>query len=750
MIKDFLFNATIMISMFTILGQLFKDHPLRSDSPFKAKGLWGVALGLLGLILMTFSIQITNSTIADLRHIATVIAAVFGGMVAALISAVIIAIGRILMFGWSEASLVASVSLLVAGIVCGWFSTLRLPRHIKAFWMNIINIGFVTLSLYINLKNIDLFIGVIKYHYVFSLIGCAIAYHVAEYMARSNALMHDLKIVTEKYQTVVDHVKEVIFQTDPKGKWTFLNPAWEEITGYSIEESIGQHCLSRVHPEELMRNQQIYSALILGEVDYCRHEVRLLDKHGHYKWVEVYARLTVDQDGEIIGISGTLMDINARKIAEEELMDSKQKYKALATLSPDGILVHSGGKVIFINDYGVKLFGGNSRAEFIGIPIEELVAPESLSDVLEQSERIYQQQESIHLVERKYRRKDGKIIHAESSASFVLYNGLPSAMVIFRDISMRKEMEAALIESEERFRLIAENSSDLISTHDEQGNYLYVSPACREILQYEPDELLTRSAYDFVHPQDVESTTTGHLELLKKGYNVMTYQVRKKDGEYIWFEVSLRLLRYGEDESSKIIAVSRNITERKLAEQKLAEANELLQKLSNIDGLTQVANRRYFDHAIEQEWEWASRNSSCLSIVLVDIDHFKAYNDTYGHQDGDDCLKYVAQTIKDALPRPTDVVCRYGGEEFVVILPGTDEGDSGVIAEQIRQSIESLNIPHKGSKVTDHVTVSLGVAGMIPSDQAEISELIRSADSALYQAKNEGRNRVKLWEKAKL
>lgn len=748
MIKDFLFNAAIMISMFTILGQLFKDHPLRKDSPFMAKGLWGVALGLLGLILMTFSIHITNSTIADLRHISTVIAAVFGGMEAAIISAVIIAIGRILLFGYSDASLVAAVNMFLAGIVCGWLSTWRLPRHYKAFWMNIVSLGFITLSFYINLKNMDLFVGIIKYHYLFSLVGCAIAYYVNEYMARANELMHDLKLVTEKYQTVVDHVKEVIFQTDPAGRWTFLNPAWEEITGYSIEESIGQHCLMRIHPEEVMRNQEIYSALVNREIDYCRHEARLLDKQGRYKWVEVYARPTVDQDGEIIGISGTLMDINARKIAQEELMESKQKYKALATLSPDGILVHSGGKVIFINVYGVKLFGGKNRVEFIGVPIEELVAPESWPTVLEQTKRIYLEQESVHLVEQKYRRKDGKIIHAESSASFVLYNGKPSAMVIFRDISMRKEMEAALIESEERFRLIAENSSDLISMHDERGTYLYVSPACREILQYEPDEMLKRSAYDFIHPQDAENITMHHLQLLKQGHNVMTYRVRKQNGDYIWFEASLRLLQNGKDQSLKIIAVSRNITERKLAEQKLAEANELLQKLSTIDGLTQVANRRYFDQAMEQEWEWACRNFSPISLVLVDIDHFKAYNDTYGHQEGDDCLKYVAQTIKHALPRPTDVVCRYGGEEFVVILLGADEESSGSIAEHIRHSIEAMKIPHKGSSVSNYVTVSLGVAAMIPSDQAKFSELIRSADSALYQAKNEGRNRVKVWQKA--
>ncbi|MGD8192067.1 PAS domain S-box protein [Brevibacillus ginsengisoli] len=744
MIKDFLFNATILISMFTILGQLFKRHLVRADSPVKVRSLWGVSLGILGLILMTFSIHITNSTIADLRHIATVIAAVFGGMEAALISALIIALGRVVFFGWSQQAVVAAINMLLAGIFCGWLSTFRLADHQKAFWMNIVSLGCISIAFAINLHNWDLFVGILKYHYTFSLIGCAIAYHVARYVLRSNESVNELKHVTEKYQTVVHHVKEVIFQMDIEGRWTFLNPAWEEITGFSIQESIGKSWMSQIHPDELALNQQKCSALIKREIEYCRHEIRLLHKDGSYKWVEIYAQLTTDHDGQITGVSGTLMDINARKIAEEEMFESKQKYKTLATLSPDGILVHSEGKIIFINEFGVKLFGGTRREEFIGLPIEELVVQESMPIVLEQSHRIYEQKESIHLVERKYRRRDGKVIHVEASVSYVLYDGNPSAMVIFRDISLRKEMESALIESEERFRLIAENSSDLISMHDERGSYLYVSPVCREILQYEPEELLKHTVYDFIHADDVDSVMTHQTELFKQGHSVTTYRARQRNGEYIWFESSIRLLQHVNDKATKIIAVSRNITERKEAEQKLKEANELLKKLSTIDGLTQVANRRYFDHTVSQEWQRAYRNASSLSVVMVDIDHFKAYNDTYGHQNGDDCLKHVAQTIKNTLRRSSDVVCRYGGEEFVVILPDTNEEGGEMVAELIRQSIDSLMIPHEGSSVADHVTVSLGVASIVPSKESELSELIRWADNALYQAKNEGRNRVRI------
>lgn len=742
MVKDFLFNVTILISMFTIFGQLFKNHPLRKNSTMQVKGLWGIALGILGLILMIFSIHITNQTIADLRHVATVIAAAFGGMPVAIISAAIIALGRILFFDWNSASILAAVNMLVIGVCCGFIAKSQLSRHQQAFFMNLVSFALVSITLYLNLQNMELLTGILKYHFVFSMLGCAFAYHGASYIARSNQSMRDLKLVTEKYQTVVDHVKEVIFQTDAAGRWTFLNPAWEEFLGFSVTSSIGQSWMELIHPEDQAYNRQAYQALIQEKVDFCRHESRFLTKNGDYKWAEIFARLTKDQNGQIIGASGTLMDIDDRKKAEEALVDSKMRYKTLATLSPDGIIVHSEGKIIFINDFGSQLLGADNRKEILYKPIETIVDPSALPMVLEQTNRLFLHKTSVHLVERKYRRVDGRTIDVEASASFVQYDGKPSIMVIFRDISKRKEMENDLIESEERFRLIAENSSDLITMHDEYGNLVYVSPACQEILQYSQEEMLDKSGYDFAHPEDIPVIVAQHSQLFELGHSVTTYRVRKKNGQYIWFETSERLMKHGKDKGAKIIAVSRNVTERKLAEQKMAEANELLSKLSIVDGLTQIANRRFFDQRMEQEWELAKVSSCPLALIMVDIDHFKAYNDSYGHQAGDDCLKLVAQTFQMNLDRTTDVVCRYGGEEFGIILPDTDLEQAELIAEKIQSSIENLRIPHKGSKVGEYLTVSIGIASTFPTADTEAAELVRSADIALYQAKHEGRNKV--------
>ncbi len=175
----------------------------------------------------------------------------------------------------------------------------------------------------------------------------------------------------------------------------------------------------------------------------------------------------------------------------------------------------------------------------------------------------------------------------------------------------------------------------------------------------------------------------------------------------------------------------------------LKRKSDLLENLASLDGLTCIANRRRFDQLLEAEWSRALRTASWISIIMLDIDFFKAFNDNYGHAAGDDCLRKVAEALEGSLRRSADTVARYGGEEFVAILPGTEPDGASTVAETLRQAVELLAIAHAYSAVSQVVTVSAGVASAIPMADSSAGTLVACADKRLYEAKFEGRNRVK-------
>lgn len=172
----------------------------------------------------------------------------------------------------------------------------------------------------------------------------------------------------------------------------------------------------------------------------------------------------------------------------------------------------------------------------------------------------------------------------------------------------------------------------------------------------------------------------------------------------------------------------------------LESANQVLQRLASVDGLTQLANRRCFDEHLYQEWQRLTREQAPLTLILCDIDFFKAYNDTYGHQAGDECLHQIAKTISSCAKRPADLAARYGGEEFALILPTTASTGGVRVAQDIQYKVKALQLPHSSSPVSHYVTLSLGIAAVVPQPDSSPSTLVTVADKALYQAKAAGRN----------
>ena len=237
-----------------------------------------------------------------------------------------------------------------------------------------------------------------------------------------------------------------------------------------------------------------------------------------------------------------------------------------------------------------------------------------------------------------------------------------------------------------------------------------------------------------------ESKTTGLTEAV--------YKVSLKGG-HVWLKDQAVVEFYPEDHTSlslgclMIVTKEMEVEDRlKKTETALQAANQKLEDLVNLDGLTQIRNRRSFDRVIQREWQRLRREKGVLSLILCDVDDFKAFNDTYGHQAGDDCLRSIARVLNGKIERPSDLAARYGGEEFAVVLPNTSAKGALYKAESFRKAIEMLLISHTRSSTGDYVTASFGVSTLVPGDDITLDALIASADQALYRAKESGRNKV--------
>ncbi len=306
-----------------------------------------------------------------------------------------------------------------------------------------------------------------------------------------------------------------------------------------------------------------------------------------------------------------------------------------------------------------------------------------------------------------------------------------------------RRLQSSLQSSEAYFRLLAETSRDVIVLTDLEGNRRYVSPAVAELLGWKPEELVGGTYHEIVHPDDLPEWKA-LLEKARTGAEATTlqYRCRKKDGSYLWMESNLRL--YSDPASGERIGfvnVVRDVSSRKAAEEDLEKAFRLVESLASLDGLTEIANRRRLDQVLDHEWRVAMRAGKDISLLLIDVDHFKAYNDIHGHLAGDDCLRRIAKVASEMVSRPSDLVARYGGEEFAVVLPETPEIGARNVAERIRVAIHDLAMPHEGNS-HGVVTVSIGCATCTPEHDAKLDFLIASADCALYRAKAVGRNAI--------
>ncbi|MCC8429869.1 diguanylate cyclase [Reyranella aquatilis] len=310
---------------------------------------------------------------------------------------------------------------------------------------------------------------------------------------------------------------------------------------------------------------------------------------------------------------------------------------------------------------------------------------------------------------------------------------------LVRQLLERQRIAAVMAAKEADFRLLAEESSDMVMRIGLDERILYASPACLRVLGWSPEQITGTPALAGVNPEDLPHVqeTVRDLKLGEIEETKLIYRTRHHDGGEIWLETALRATRDNvTGRISGVVAISRDMTEHKDLEARLST-------LASQDGLTGIANRRNFDERLQTEWRRAAGDETPLSLLMVDVDNFKKFNDQYGHQAGDACLKAVAQAIAAEARRPGDLAARYGGEEFVLLLPNTDEIGCASVAARMSESLAALNIPHALNPPSKRVTISAGGATGWPGAESANNHpsLIAAADRALYAAKHAGRDR---------
>jgi diguanylate cyclase (GGDEF)-like protein/PAS domain S-box-containing protein len=275
-------------------------------------------------------------------------------------------------------------------------------------------------------------------------------------------------------------------------------------------------------------------------------------------------------------------------------------------------------------------------------------------------------------------------------------------------------------------------------------SFAYIGPQIENLLGWSPSSWV--SAQDWaerMHPEDREWVVNFCVSQSQAGTDhEADYRALTRSGDYVWIRDVVHVVRNENGEVDALIGFMFDISERKKTEAGLIDLQKELETLSFKDGLTGVANRRMLDSVMELEWANARRNKQPLAIIMLDIDYFKQYNDHYGHIQGDDCLKRVARVLGSAATRSRDFFARFGGEEFMLILPETDQASALKIAERCRKLIFREQIAHAKSDTAPVLTISLGVGAIVPSHQDQALKFIEEVDRRLYRAKQQGRNRI--------
>lgn len=440
----------------------------------------------------------------------------------------------------------------------------------------------------------------------------------------------------------------------------------------------------------------------------------------------------IRKGGEIVEVIGSAVDITQRKKVEEKLEESEREHRLMVEWSPEAIIVHRDGIVLYANQASVELLGATSASDLVGKDILRFSTPEYIELVEERIKNLSSEGVVVPKTEEKVIRLDGKEIEIEVTGISLRYEGIPSYFMLIHDVSKKKEAYRAMVKSEERYNLIAENMTDLICLIDDDGTFKYASPSHVKILGYPSESYEGTKASMWMHEDDLRIVRASMSKMKEtREETVVEFRFINSENNWVWLESKATPIISDDGEILHYLFVSREITERKQYEEKLTH-------LAYHDPLTALPNRRRLNDTLDETIRDSIENNKMFAVFFMDIDKFKKVNDRLGHDVGDELLKQFTRRIKTSL-RSEDLIARYGGDEFTIIVnDAKSEFFALAVAERI---LATLQEPWDINGERFVTTSSVGIA-LFPNDGKTRRELLKGADIALYRAKENGRNTI--------
>jgi len=522
----------------------------------------------------------------------------------------------------------------------------------------------------------------------------------------------------------------VSWEWSVSGRGSCLSARLKELLGYEQHEM--ENSLSAweslLHPEDRDKTLELVRAHLEHHVPYDT-EYRLRAKSGEYRWFRASGQAVRDEPGGEMYVASSVVDTTEHKRAELALAETEARYRQLVELSPDAIHIHQDGKLVFVNNACVRLFGATRAGELLGRPLLDFIHPDQRGTVRERMRVQYTEMRVIPGMEQTAVRLDGSTVEVDITSAPFTFDGRPAIQTVVRDITERRRAERELREAEDRYRRLVELSPEPIFVHAD-FKYVYVNPAFVSLMgASHAEELLGRSVLDHVHPDFRDAVRERvRLQVDEDKTPPVTEQIYvRRDGTLIEMEVSAAPFMFEGKRAVQVFA--RDITERKRYEARI-------EYLATHDDLTDLANRNLLNDRVTQAISHARRSESMLAIMFLDLDRFKVINDGLGHPVGDALLKAAASRLT-RLVRDGDTVARLGGDEFVILLADLHKSaDVYIVAQKVLDAFQQA-MSVDGREM--YVTPSIGVS-VYPQDGTDFDTLVKNADVAMYRAKGLGRN----------